>query len=68
MIQVAVMGYGTIGSGVVEVLETNRERIRSKTGHEITVRDILDLREFQGDPQEALIVDDFSVIDCKRVV
>ena len=30
MIQVAVMGYGTIGSGVVEVLETNREIIKKK--------------------------------------
>lgn len=55
MIQVAVMGYGTIGSGVVEVLETNRERIRRKTGHEIAVRYILDLREFPGDPHEALM-------------
>ncbi len=63
MIQVAVMGYGTIGSGVVEVLETNRERIRRKTGHEIAVRYILDLREFPGDPHEALIVHDFSVIE-----
>ena len=32
MIQVAVMGYGTIGSGVVEVLETNKDKITEKTG------------------------------------
>ena len=35
MIQVAVMGYGTIGSGVVEVLETNKDKITEKTGKEI---------------------------------
>ena len=53
MIQVAVMGYGTIGSGVVEVLETNKEKITEKTGKEIAVKYILDLREFPGDPHEA---------------
>ena len=37
MIQVAVMGYGTIGSGVVEVLETNKDKITEKTGKEIAV-------------------------------
>ena len=46
MIQVAVMGYGTIGSGVVEVLETNKDKITEKTGKEIAVKYILDLREF----------------------
>jgi len=63
MIQVAVMGYGTIGSGVVEVLETNRERIKRKTGQDIAVKYILDLREFPGDPHESLIVHDFSIIE-----
>lgn len=63
MIQVAVMGYGTIGSGVVEVLETNREKIAQKTGREISVKYILDLREFPGDPHEAMVVHDFSVIE-----
>ena len=63
MIQVAVMGYGTIGSGVVEVLEKNKEEIRRKTGQEIGVKYILDLREFPGDPHEKLVVHDFSVIE-----
>lgn len=63
MIQVAVMGYGTIGSGVVEVLETNREKIAQKTGQEISVKYILDLREFPGDPHESMVVHDFSVIE-----
>ena len=63
MIQVAVMGYGTIGSGVVEVLETNKEKITEKTGKEIAVKYILDLREFPGDPHEAQIVHDFEIIE-----
>lgn len=63
MIQVAVMGYGTIGSGVVEVLEVNRDRIAEKTGQEIAVKYILDLREFPGDPHEEKLVHDFSVIE-----
>ena len=63
MIQVAVMGYGTISSGVVEVLETNREIIKRKTGQDISVKYILDLREFPGDPHEDLIVHDFSTIE-----
>lgn len=63
MIRVAVMGYGTIGSGVVEVLEINKELIKKKTGQEIAVKYILDLREFPGDPNEAKIVHDFSVIE-----
>ena len=63
MIQVAVMGYGTIGSGVVEVLETNKDKITEKTGKEIAVKYILDLREFPGDPYEAQIVHDFEIIE-----
>lgn len=63
MIQVAIMGYGTIGSGVAEVLRTNKEIIKRRTGQELSVKYILDLREFPGDPNEALIVHDFSIIE-----
>lgn len=63
MIQVAVMGYGTIGSGVVEVLEKNKDIITKKTGKSIEVKYILDLREYPGDPYEQKIVHDFSVIE-----
>ncbi len=68
MIQVAVMGYGTIGSGVVEVLETNKDKITEKTGKEISVKYILDLREFPGDPHEAQIVHDFEIIEKDKEV
>ena len=62
MIQVAVMGYGTVGSGVVEVIEKNKEEINKKSGEEINIKYILDLREFPGDPYENKIVHDVEQI------
>lgn len=62
MIKTAIMGYGTIGSGVYEALETNREIIAGCVGQEIEVKYILDLRDFPGTPIEGKIVHDFSVI------
>lgn len=43
-IAAAVMGYGTIGSGVVEVLEKNRDVVAKSAGKEIEVKYVLDLR------------------------
>ncbi|HBE85984.1 MAG TPA: homoserine dehydrogenase, partial [Lachnoclostridium sp.] len=63
MRHIAVMGYGTIGSGVVEVLERNKEIIAKRVGDEVDVKYVLDLREFPGDPAEDKIVHDFSVIE-----
>ena len=60
--KIAVLGYGTIGSGVVEVLERNSASITKRAGEEISVKYILDLREFPGDPMEDAVVHDFSVI------
>lgn len=62
MMNIAVMGYGTIGSGVVEVLERNKETIAKKTGDTVHVKYVLDLRDFPGTPVEDKIVHDFSVI------
>ncbi len=62
MIQVAVLGYGTVGSGVVEVIEKNKDMVNKKSGDELNVKYILDLRDFPGDPYEAKVVHDFSVI------
>lgn len=61
--QVAVMGYGTVGSGVVEVITTNHESIvKRSTQNELEVKYILDLRDFPGDPNESKMIKDFSVI------
>ena len=62
MIKIAVMGYGTIGSGVVEVLDTNRESIKKRVGEEIEVKYVLDLEDFPGDPIEKKIVHDYKEI------
>lgn len=62
MIKIAVMGYGTIGSGVVEVLNTNKESIKNRVGEEIEVKYVLDLRDFPGDPIEKKIVHDYKEI------
>ena len=62
MVKIAVLGYGTIGSGVVEVLEKNRSVITGRAGEEIAVKYILDLREFPGDPYEDRVVHDYEVI------
>jgi homoserine dehydrogenase len=62
MIQIAVLGYGTVGSGVVEVIEKNKDMITKKAGEEIALKYILDLREFPGDPYEAKVVHDVNLI------
>lgn len=62
MIQVAVFGYGTVGSGVVEVIEGNKGIITKRVGDELNVKYILDLRDFPGDPYENKVVHDVEVI------
>lgn len=62
MINVAVLGYGTVGSGVVEVINTNHESINKRAGQEINVKYVLDLREFPGDPVEKILVHDYEQI------
>ena len=62
MIKVAVMGYGTIGSGVVEIIEKNNKQLTERIGEGIEVKSVLDLREFEGDPIQSKIVHDYKVI------
>lgn len=62
MINVAVLGYGTVGSGVVEVLESNREVISRRAGDTLNIKYILDLRDFPGDPYENKVIHDYQTI------
>ena len=62
MAKVAVLGYGTVGSGIVEVINTNQELIAKRVGCPVEVKYILDLRDFPGDPYENLVVHDVDVI------
>lgn len=50
MIQIAVMGYGIVGSGVVEVMQKNMNGIARKAGQPIEISKILDVREFPDSP------------------
>lgn len=60
--KVAIMGYGTIGSGVAEVLEVNQELLAERAGESLEVKYILDLRDFPGDKNEDKLVKDYKVI------
>ncbi len=60
---VAVMGYGTVGSGVVEIINTKHSYINERTSDEdLEVKYILDLRDFPGDPNEGKFTKDFNDI------
>lgn len=62
MIKVAIMGYGTVGSGVFEVIRTNEKSIDKKVGQELRIKYVLDLREFPGDPVMEVLTHDFEDI------
>lgn len=62
MVKIAVLGYGTVGSGVVEVLETNESSITKRAGDEVAVKYVLDLRDFPGDKIQDRIVHDYNII------
>ncbi len=61
--KVAVMGYGTVGSGVVEVIESHKNVVEKNTGGiPLEVSSILDLREFPNDKHYAIFTKDFNDI------
>ncbi len=62
MVNIAVLGYGTVGSGVVEVINTNQKIVNKRAGQDINIKYVLDLRDFPGDPVEKILVHDFNEI------
>lgn len=62
MIKIAVLGYGTVGSGVVEVINTNSKIIAKRAGQEVEVKYVLDLRDFPDDPVQSKVIHDFNII------
>lgn len=72
MVNIAVLGYGTVGSGVIEVLNTNQQSIDKRAGKKIKVKYILDKRSFDNDPIHNILVKDYDIIlndeDVKVVV
>ncbi|MCR5797761.1 MAG: homoserine dehydrogenase [Eubacterium sp.] len=59
---VAVLGYGTIGAGVVKVIQTNSEVLKKNTGKDVQVTRVLDLRDFPGDPVQDILTHDYNDI------
>lgn len=62
MVNVAILGYGTVGSGVYDVITRNNSHISRRAGKDIDVKYVLDLREFPGDPVEKVLVHDINTI------
>ncbi len=62
MIKIAILGYGTVGSGVFEVVKRNQEIIRHKIGEEIEVKYVLDLKDFENDPVTQVLTKSFDDI------
>ncbi|MCR5580905.1 MAG: homoserine dehydrogenase [Pseudobutyrivibrio sp.] len=66
--KVAIMGYGTIGSGVAKVLDTNKDVLKDRIGEALELKYILDLRDFPGDPHEDCFVKDYKdIVNDKEV-
>ncbi len=63
MIKTAIMGHGTVGSGVAEILINKQKDISNKIYDDIEVKYILDLREFVGLPYSDKFIKDFSIIE-----
>lgn len=63
MINVGILGYGTVGSGVFDILRKNKDLIAGRAGDQIAVKYVLDLRDFPGDAVEPVLVHDFQKID-----
>ena len=62
MAKIAVLGYGVVGSGTVEVFYKNRENLEKKAGEPLDIKYILDLRDFPDSPYADKFVKDFNVI------
>lgn len=56
------MGYGTVGTGVVNVLEENKKLITKRVGEDVNIKYVLDLRDFPGDPIQDKITHDFDTL------
>ncbi|MDO5398442.1 MAG: homoserine dehydrogenase [bacterium] len=63
MAKVAIMGYGTVGSGVYEIIRRNSEKLRSNTyGEPVELKYILDIRDFDDHPEKELFTKEFDEI------
>ena len=66
--KIAVLGYGTVGSGVVEVLDVNQKLIATRAKEEIEVKYVLYLRDFPGEKKQENIIQDYKIIKKKQKI
>lgn len=69
---VAILGFGVVGGGVADLIESNREELEKYLGTRVVVSHILDLRDFPSSPFASLVTHDFGDIlgdpDCDTVI
>ena len=63
MANIAIMGFGTVGGGVAEVLRMNGDAIAGKLGEPLRLKYILDVRDLSASPYAGIAVKDFSVLE-----
>ncbi len=63
MVNVAILGFGTVGSGVAEVIQKNNNHISQKVANQVNLKYILDIRDFPDSPFANQVVHDFSIIE-----
>ena len=62
MVYAAILGFGTVGSGVYEILRKNPSSIAKKAGDTIDIKYILDIRDFEDHPEKHLFTKNFDDI------
>ncbi len=60
--KIAILGFGTVGSGVYEELIDNKELITKRTGQQIEVKYVCDIRDFSSRPDAEIFIKDFDII------
>jgi len=63
MVKIAILGFGTVGSGVAEVIETNQASIAARAGDGIEVKYVVDIRDFPDSPWADRVVHDFALVE-----
>ena len=61
--KVAILGFGTVGSGTAEMLTKNRALLKAHAGEEVEIKYIVDIRSFPDSPFADRIINDFSVVE-----
>ena len=62
MVNIAILGYGTVGGGVYDILDTNADGIARKVGKKIAVTHVLDLRDFDTHPRKEIFTKNYDDI------